>query len=588
MGSSYLQHNYFITKLLKMKQMNTTKTKLWTALVVMTAVTVVAFTSCKKSTAPTPAAPTMQKLTIDGTAKDYKATLTFSEGVYKYKNKTGALDNSNFNVTMKGGAASIVSFTVSHTAGSNTATLNLKFSDYPDGKETLSIKPASDIYNGAGVALSATQTKEVKVNAAGHKVITIKDSGNGIGTQTWTANNTYLLDGFCFVNKGQTLTIEPGTVIKGKPGQGVNASALIIARGGKIMAEGTKSKPIIFTAEADDLNGSVGDMDDGLWGGVIILGKARLNTVPKEQQIEGIPQTEPRGVYGGDDDADNSGIIKYVSIRHGGTDIGAGNEINGLTLGGVGSGTVIDYIEVIANKDDGIEFFGGDPRVKHFVSVFNGDDSFDYDQGFRGFGQFWLAVQGFQRGDRLGEHDGGTQPETGRPLATPTIYNVTYIGQGDAAGKRTITFRDNAGGTYANSIFFNQHYGIDIEYLSSECSWTRFQKDDLHVLNNVFYQIGDTMPLFVKAYAGVTSAQIKAANDSLANYFAQVGNMVADPGLSIANNKWGIIPNKHVSDNLASYPASSWFDKVNYRGAVDPNNNWVDGWTLFSKHYMKK
>ncbi len=566
-------------------------TKSMKTLLAMAAVVLFTFAACTKETPrPAPEAPTMKDLAITGSAKAYEAVVAFSEGVYKNSNQTGALNKSSFSVTLTGGTAGLVSYTVAHNAGSSTATINLTLNGYPDGSENLSVKPASatSIYNASGVAMSATQAKSAKLNAAGHQVITIKDNGNGIGTQTWTANNTYLLDGFCFVNSGQTLTIEPGTVIKGKPGQGVNASALIVARGGKIVAEGTKEHPIIFTAEADDLNGSVGDMDDGLWGGVILLGKARLNSVPNEQQIEGIPQTEPRGIYGGNDDADNSGVLKYVSIRHGGTDIGAGNEINGLTLGGVGSGTVIDYIEVIANKDDGIEFFGGDPRVKHFLSAFNGDDSFDYDQGFRGFGQFWLAVQGFQRGDRLGEHDGGTDPETGRPLATPTIYNVTYIGQGASAGKRTITFRDNAGGTYANSIFYNQQHGIDIEYLSSECSWTRFQKGDLHILNNVFYQIGDTMPLFVKAYAGVTDAQIRAANDSLAGYFVQAGNLVADPGLSMANNKWGIIPNKHVSDNLAPYPASSWFDNVNFRGAVDPNNNWVEGWTLFSKHYMAK
>ncbi len=559
--------------------------------VALAAVLLFAFSACKKDNpAPEPQAPSMKSLTLSGTGKDYTAELAFSEGVYKNKDKTGALDNKSLVVTLAGGKASLVSYTVNHVAGSEKATVELKLSDYPDGNENMSVQPASSasIFNASGVAMPATEVQNSKLNAAGHQVITIKDNGNGIGTQTWTANNTYLLDGFCFVNSGQTLTIEAGTVIKGKPGQGVNASALIVARGGKIIAEGTKEKPIIFTAEADDLNGSVGDMDDGLWGGVILLGKAKLNSVPKEQQIEGIPQTEPRGIYGGDDDADNSGVLKYVSIRHGGTDIGAGNEINGLTLGGVGSGTVIDYIEVIANKDDGIEFFGGDPRVKHFLSAFNGDDSFDYDQGFRGFGQFWLAVQGFQRGDRLGEHDGGTDPETGRPLATPTIYNVTYIGQGKNAGKRTVTFRDNAGGTYANSIFFNQQHGIDIEYLSSECSWTRFQKGDLHILNNVFYQIGDTMPLFVKAYAGVTDNQISAANDSLARYFTQVGNLVADPGLRISNKKWSIIPTKHVNDNLAAYPASSWFDKVSFRGAVDPNDNWIAGWTLFSKHYMAK
>jgi len=566
-------------------------TKPMRTMIMMAAALMLTFTACQKTTptpSPAPKPPSMENLAGNSTGKDYKADLTFSEAVYKNANKSGALDKNSFIVTLSGGTAGLISYTVTHTAGAKTATMNLVLSDYPSGTESLSVKPASgsSIYNTAGVAMAASEAKTTTLGGASHKTITIKDDGNGIGTQTWTANNIYLLDGFCFVNTGQTLTIEAGTVIKGKPGQGVNASALIIARGGKIIAEGTKEKPIIFTAEADDLNGSVGDMDDGLWGGVILLGKARLNSVPNEQQIEGIPQTEPRGVYGGNDDADNSGILKYISIRHGGTDIGAGNEINGLTLGAVGSGTVIDYIEVIATKDDGIEFFGGDPRVKHFLSAFNGDDSFDYDQGFRGYGQFWLAVQGFDRGDRIGEHDGGTNPETGTPLATPTIYNVTYIGQGDAAGKRTVTFRDNAGGTYANSIFYNQHHGIDIEYLSSECSWTRFKKGDLHILNNVFYQITDTMPLFVKAYDGVTIAQRSAANDSLAKYFASAGNLVADPGLSITNNKWKVAPSKHVSDNLAAYPVSSWFDKVSYRGAVDPSNNWIKGWTLFAKHYL--
>jgi len=208
---------------------------------------------------------------------------------------------------------------------------------------------------------------------------TIVDNGSGTGTTTWESGETYFLQGFVYVNEGQTLTIEPGCVIKGKSGQGENASALIVARGAKLMAEGTADSPIIFTAEADDLNGSVSVTDRGLWGGLIILGSAQLNSTPGESQIEGIPTSEPRGRYGGSNDADNSGVIKYVSIRHGGTDIGEGNEINGLTLGAVGSGTVIDYVEVIANKDDGFEFFGGTPQLKHILVAYVGDDCFDYD-----------------------------------------------------------------------------------------------------------------------------------------------------------------------------------------------------------------
>ncbi|MGB0881419.1 MAG: hypothetical protein ACPGSO_00590, partial [Vicingaceae bacterium] len=254
----------------------------------------------------------------------------------------------------------------------------------------------------------------------GGKTITVTDN---TGTTTWTKENTYLLDGFVFVNPGQTLTIEPGTVVKGKPGTGASASALIVAKGATINACGTASNPIIFTFEADPLDGSVGMTTTGQWGGVIILGSARLNTVPATQNIEGIPTSESRGSYGGTNDNDNSGSLCYVSIRHGGTDIGAGNEINGLTLGGVGAGTSIHHIEVVANADDGVEFFGGAPNLKHILVSNVGDDSYDYDQGFRGKGQFWVAIEN-ANSDRGGEHDGGTSPEDGLPYATPVIYNA--------------------------------------------------------------------------------------------------------------------------------------------------------------------
>ena len=162
--------------------------------------------------------------------------------------------------------------------------------------------------------------------AAGGQTITVSDN---TGTTTWSKENVYLLDGFVFVNSGDILTIEAGTVVKGKSGTGASASALIVAKGGVINAVGTAANPIIFTFEADPLDGSVSVTTTGQWGGLIVLGDARLNTVPTSQNIEGIPTSEPRGAYGGTNDNDNSGVLKYISIRHGGTDIGAGNEING-------------------------------------------------------------------------------------------------------------------------------------------------------------------------------------------------------------------------------------------------------------------
>jgi hypothetical protein len=404
--------------------------------------------------------------------------------------------------------------------------------------------------------------------------IVIADNGSGIGTTTWKAENTYILDGFCFVNDGQVLTIEPGTVIKGKSGQGESASALIVARGGKIIAEGTIEKPIIFTAEADDLKGSVPDTARGLWGGLIILGKAKLNTIPAEQQIEGIPTSEARGAFGGNNDDDNSGIIKYVSIRHGGTDIGAGNEINGLSLGAVGSKTVIDYVEIVANADDGIEFFGGTAQVKHALVVNCGDDSFDYDMGFRGKGQFWVSLQA-DDSDRNGEHDGGTDPETGTPYAIPTIFNATYIGQNQG---KIITFRDNAGGYYYNSIFVNHEKGIDIEFLTEGAdSYKQFQNGNLKIEDNVFYNIAgqtDTSNPNKFLYAGKDGGDTQ--NTVLATYFTQ-HNIVANPKVSKTN------PVPANVQNANHEYTDSWFDSVDYAGAFG-TENWAKGWTLTFKN----
>ena len=301
--------------------------------------------------------------------------------------------------------------------------------------------------------------------------VAVKDYGKGTGTMTWSSDTTWILDGFVFVNEGQTLTIEPGTVIKGRSGQGANASALIIARGGTIMAQGTAEEPIIFTSEFDDLDGSVQIGTRGLWGGVIILGEARINTAAGEGQIEGIPSTEPRGAYGGNNDTDNSGVFTYVSIRYGGTDIGEGNEINGLTMGAVGSETTIHHVEVFFNHDDGFEWFGGTVNTKYLISAFNLDDCFDYDEGFRGMGQYWFSIQAANVGDRAGEHDGGTTPEDGTPYAIPEIRNVTYIGTGAASGvaeNLTFMIRDNAGGKYYNSIFTDfADAAIEVEDLES-------------------------------------------------------------------------------------------------------------------------
>ncbi len=430
------------------------------------------------------------------------------------------------------------------------------------------------------------------------KEVTIIDKGKGVGTKTLSADTTWVLQGLVFVNDGQTLTIEAGTVIKGKPGTGENASALIVARGGKIMAEGTSAKPIILTAYADDLNGSVPDDAKGLWGGLIILGRATSNNSTQEKAIEGIPVSESRGLYGGADDNDNSGTIKYLSIRHGGTDIGEGNEINGLTLGCVGKNTILEHIEVVSNQDDGVEFFGGCPQLKYSLVAFCGDDSYDYDEGFHGKGQFWVAIQDAD-GDRVGEHDGGpSDNQLGTPYSTPVIYNATYIGNKNGES-RLITFRENAGGSYKNSIFVNQSKAIDIEYRQdvnnnlAGSSYKMFEDGNLKVQSCIFYDIAGITSesenyektLFaVSVPKDSNGANLYSCPDDYKNNWAKAfsgnSNKIANAGISATNP----VPTTPQNTDLAELPVSdSFYENVNYKGAFG-TTNWANGWTLTFKN----
>lgn len=286
---------------------------------------------------------------------------------------------------------------------------------------------------------------------------TVRISSNITADATWTANKTYILGTRVSVVNGVTLTIEPGTVIKGEAGQGSNATALLVARGGKINACGTADLPIIFTSIADNITGAdvaAGNLEspnlnpdvNGLWGGVIILGKAKISVGGDavEAQIEGIPTSDPNGLYGGTDDADNSGSLCYVSIRHGGTNIGDGNEINGLTLGGVGSGTSINHIEIVANQDDGVEWFGGTVSVSNLVVWNNGDDAVDTDQAWAGTLDNFVVVGPANSCLELdgpeGSYAAGHKIQNGYVIANPgsTVTLNEFLIDVDGGSKATI------------------------------------------------------------------------------------------------------------------------------------------------------
>lgn len=279
--------------------------------------------------------------------------------------------------------------------------------------------------------------------------------------ETWTSDNIYILADRIAVTNNAVLTIEAGTIIKGEAGSGPNATALIIARGSQLIADGTANAPIIFTSVADEImpgeivSPNLDDDQDGLWGGLIVLGNAPISADAEAVQIEGIPPSDQNGLYGGSDPTDNSGIIRYVSVRHGGANIGEGNEINGITLGGVGTGTVIEYVEVVANQDDGIECFGGTVNISNALVWGQGDDAYDMDQAYSGTINNFIYIAG-SNSDHSMELDG---PE-GSATGSFTLTNGSLKG----GNGEYIDFRSGVTCTVENCYFFNFSSSSDVEF----------------------------------------------------------------------------------------------------------------------------
>jgi hypothetical protein len=437
-----------------------------------------------------------------------------------------------------------------------------------------------------------------------------------VGGQTynWGSGNCYTLDGLVYLEADGVLNIEAGTVIRGLGADdistGDNTSALIITRDAQIFARGTAQEPVIFTAAEDDIN----DPDDftsadrGEWGGLIILGNATIARPGGEDGIEGIDSGEPRARFGGTADDDNSGVLNYVSIRHGGAQLATDNEINGLTLGGVGSGTEIDYVEVFANLDDGIEWFGGTVVVDHAAVAFCGDDGFDYDFGWRGGGQFWYALQGpGSSTGRSGEHD-GANPDGQAPFSQPTIYNATYVGIGNGqtatggdanrALPLSILFRDNAGGFYRNSVFtdFNgAAIAIEDRDDTDVDAFARYEAGDLALEDNIFFNFGagtDAADLFVAVDQGENI--VASSSATVAAGMSSANNRIIDPVLidMDRDSEGGALdprPNEFGPAAFGAPAAVTGFESVPYYGAFAPGENggvdganWLNDWTALT------
>lgn len=232
---------------------------------------------------------------------------------------------------------------------------------------------------------------------------------------------TYLMKGWCYVTNGSTLTIEPGTIIKGDRD---TRATLIVEPGGRLIARGTVDAPIVFTSAQP-----AGQRKPGDWGGIILCGNARNN--------EGIMQIEggPRTLHGGTNDADNSGILSYVRIEFAGFPFRKNQEINGLTFGSVGSGTQVDHVQVSYSNDDAFEWFGGAVGGEYLVAFHSWDDDFDVDNGYRGTCRHLLGVRHPRLADITGSHafecsnNGTDTPAT--PLTAARFEQVAIYGPAD-------------------------------------------------------------------------------------------------------------------------------------------------------------
>ena len=279
-----------------------------------------------------------------------------------------------------------------------------------------------------------------------------------LNTQTLTKGVRYLIKGQVFVRDTKVLTIQPGTVIFGDK---ATKGTLIIAPGGKLIADGTAAEPIVFTSSQ-----RVETRDRGDWGGLVLLGKAQVNQT--NPAIEGI---NPPVIYGGTNDADNSGILKYVRVEYAGIELTPNNETNSITLGGVGSGTQMQYCQVSYGGDDGFEFFGGTVNAKNLISLGIWDDDYDIDFAYRGKIQFALAVRyptfADQSGSNIIETDNGPNDNVTTLLTEGVVSNLTGIGPRltntqaiNANYQHALDLRRRTALTIANSVFVGMPRGI--------------------------------------------------------------------------------------------------------------------------------
>jgi hypothetical protein len=399
-------------------------------------------------------------------------------------------------------------------------------------------------------------------------------SGNISTNTTWSNDNIYeLTGGFVYVTNNAILTIEPGTLIKG------NASSLVVTRGAKIMAAGTSAQPIVFTSFQPAGNRAPGD-----WGGVLLLGKAPINDPAGERLAEGGIDPQ-KGLYGGTDANDNSGVFSYVRIEYAGIAYQPNSETNGLTCGGVGLGTTIDHVQVSYGGDDAFEFFGGTVNAKYLISYRGVDDEFDTDYGFNGRLQFCLSLRDSSFADVSGsngfESDNDATGTTNAPLTRPVISNMTIVGPKRTLGttvhtnyKRAAHLRRSTSQCIYNSLLMGYPTGLKIE---GQTTANNAASGSLQWKNNIIAGCPTALDSAGLTGFNMLSWYNASGNSTLTN----VSDLMLADAYNFTNPDFkpgSGSPALSGADFSAPNLNNSFFTTTTYRGAFDGVNDWTACW----------
>jgi hypothetical protein len=424
-------------------------------------------------------------------------------------------------------------------------------------------------------------------------------SGRISSDRTLKAGNTYILRGTVYIVDGAKLTIEPGVIIHGEKS---SRGTLVVTKGTQILANGTVNKPIVFTSDA-------ATPQRGDWGGIVILGRAKTNSsfngVAGVGEIEGgVNNAEGLGLYGGADDNDNSGILKYVRIEYAGYAFLPDKELNGITLGGVGKGTVIDHVQVSYANDDSFEWFGGSVDCKYLIAYKGLDDDFDADNGYSGRIQFGIIFRDSTVADISGSNGFEIDNDAGGssllPQSSPVFSNITVIGpratttnMGNSNYRRGMHLRRNSAVSIFNSIIMGWPTGLNLDASTGTPTDLNYTATTTRafISNTIF--AGNNTQL---TYSASTSAPTGFTTTALSSYInsAGGGNSVfantLDVGLispfnyskSVDFNPSAGSPASTGGDFTNAKIAAVFFTPTSYRGAADVGDTWWKVWTIYN------